>query len=223
VKRNSSDCSIYVLAITIADRFQGIVFSLLVKWGGKEMERKRLVVMLEIAIMAAVATVLGQVKFGALWAMGGSISLVMVPIFIMMYRRGWKAGVITGLLVGILDLLIGGYVVHPVQLVLDYPLAYAVLGLGGLFVANYGKGNCENSITITSAIIGTAIGSSLRLLSHFASGVIWFGEYAPEGIPVALYSIIYNGSYLVPEMIITVVVIMLISKYYPKFFDINSK
>jgi thiamine transporter len=179
------------------------------------MERKRLVVMLEIAIMAAVAIVLGQVKFGALWAMGGSISLVMVPIFIMMYRRGWKAGVITGLLVGILDLLIGGYVVHPVQLVLDYPLAYAVLGLGGLFVA---KGNYGNGITITSAIIGTAIGSCLRLLSHFASGVIWFGEWTPEGIPVVLYSIIYNGSYLVPEMIITVVVIMLISKYYPQFF-----
>ncbi len=179
------------------------------------MERERLVTMLEIALMAAVSVILSYVEFGALWAYGGSISLVMVPIFIMMFRRGWKAGVLTGALVGVIQLLTGGYVVHPVQLVLDYPLAYAVLGLGSVFAV-------RSVSSLSGIIIAISIGSLLRLGSHFLSGIIWFGDYAPEGIPVALYSILYNASYLVPEAAITIIVVWLLKKYNPQFFKASS-
>lgn len=97
------------------------------------MSNQRLIVMMEIAVMAALAYALSFVKFGGLWPQGGSISLVMIPIIVLAFRRGWMAGVVAGFLVGIIKLLLGGYVVHPVQLILDYPLPYAVIGLAGLF------------------------------------------------------------------------------------------
>ncbi|MDT8860924.1 energy-coupled thiamine transporter ThiT [Alkalihalobacillus sp. MEB130] len=177
------------------------------------MSRDRLLTMMEVAVMTGLAVVLSNVKFGALWAMGGSISLIMVPIFVIAFRRGWKMGVLTGLLVGLLNLLIGGYVVHPVQLILDYPLAYLVLGLASILVLKKGA-----VPSITAIVIGLLFATTLRFLSHFASGVIWFGEYAPEGMNVSLYSALYNLSYLVPEMLLTLGVLLLLAKKYPQFF-----
>ena len=176
------------------------------------MDRNRLRVMLEIALMSALGIILGYVKFGAFWAYGGSISLVMVPIFIIAFRRGWKAGVLTGIIVGLLKLLLGSTTVHPVQLVLDYPLAYGVIGFAGLVVLR------QKALTVSMMITGLLIGVVLRLAAHFSSGVVWFGHYAPEGIPVVLYSILYNLSYLVPEAIITLIVMILLSKSSQEFF-----
>ncbi|WP_338754394.1 energy-coupled thiamine transporter ThiT [Bacillus sp. FJAT-52991] len=175
------------------------------------MDRNKLVTMIEIAVMAGLAQILSVFEFGALWAYGGSISLVMVPIFLMAYRRGLKAGILTGLIVGILDLVMGATVVHPVQLVLDYPLAYAVLGLAGVMAT-------KSEINLRRIMSGLLLGTSLRLACHFASGVIWFGEYAPDGWPVAWYSFLYNISYLIPEMLITAVVLVFLHKTSPSFF-----
>ncbi|OCA85043.1 energy-coupled thiamine transporter ThiT [Pseudobacillus wudalianchiensis] len=175
------------------------------------MERNKLVTMIEIAVMAGLSFILSYVEFGALWAFGGSISLVMVPIFVMAFRRGWQAGFLTGLLVGLISLLTGGYVVHPVQLVLDYPLAYAVLGLGAFVVFH-------KPVTIGRIFAGLLLGTSLRLVCHFLSGVIWFGSYAPKGTPVAVYSFLYNLSYLLPEMLITSAVLLFLKKTAPRFY-----
>lgn len=175
------------------------------------MERNKLVTMIEIAVMAGLSFILSYVEFGALWAFGGSISLVMVPIFVMAFRRGWQAGVLTGLLVGLISLMTGGYVVHPIQLVLDYPLAYAVLGLGGIAVF-------RKPVTSGRIFAGLFIGTALRLVCHFLSGVVWFGSYAPEGTPVAVYSFLYNLSYLLPEMLITLVVLVFLKKTAPRFY-----
>lgn len=122
-------------------------------------------------------------------------------------------GVLTGLIVGLLKLLLGAYIVHPVQLVLDYPLAYALLGFSGLVVLR------KKSLTISMIVTGLLIGFILRLGAHFISGVIWFGEYGPEGMPVALYSLLYNLSYLVPEVLITLAVLIILAKSSQKFFN----
>ncbi|GLY11052.1 energy-coupled thiamine transporter ThiT [Pseudobacillus badius] len=175
------------------------------------MERNKLITMIEIAIMAGLSFILSKVEFGALWAFGGSISLIMVPIFVMAFRRGWQAGLVTGLLAGIISLLTGGYVVHPVQLVLDYPLAYAVLGIGGLAVFH-------KPITTGRIFTGLLLGTSLRLVCHFMSGIIWFGSAAPKEMPVAVYSFLYNISYLLPEMLITAAVLVFLKKTAPSFY-----
>ncbi|WP_088103227.1 energy-coupled thiamine transporter ThiT [Halalkalibacter urbisdiaboli] len=181
------------------------------------MKRERLITMIEVAVMAGLALVLSYVEFGALWAMGGSISLVMVPIFVIAFRRGWKVGLVTGLLVGLLKLITGGYVVHPVQLILDYPLPYMLLGFAGLFASAKGL-----APKIGSLITGLLVATVLRFFSHYASGVIWFGEYAPDGMNPKVYSVFYNLSYLIPEMLITLGVLILLARSYPQFF-IGSK
>ncbi|MFC0557455.1 energy-coupled thiamine transporter ThiT [Halalkalibacter alkalisediminis] len=182
------------------------------------MNRDRLLTMIEVAVMTGLALVLNQVKFGALWAMGGSISLIMVPIFVIAFRRGWKMGIVTGFLVGMLNLITGGYVVHPIQLLLDYPVAYLVLGFASLFALKR-----DSVPSVKMIVTGLIFATTLRFLSHYTSGVVWFGEYAPEGWNVYLYSFFYNISYLVPEMLLTLGVLVLLAKKYPQFFRANHQ
>ncbi|MGZ0049886.1 energy-coupled thiamine transporter ThiT [Brevibacillus gelatini] len=170
------------------------------------MDRQRLVILLEMAMMTALAVVFSQIKVFEM-PQGGSVSLVMVPIALLAVRRGLLAGVVTGLLVGLLQLLQGATLVHPVQAVLDYPLAFAALGLTGFVRLAGREGKMQRIVLLWGGLLVGVLG---RLVCHFTSGVIWFGEYAPEGMPVALYSFVYNITYLVPEMIIAGVVLTVV-------------
>lgn len=176
------------------------------------MNRNRLVTMLEIAIMAALAYILSQVKLFDM-PQGGSISLVMLPIVLIALRRGVIAGLVAGLIVGELNHLIDGYVVHPVQLLLDYPVAYTAVGLVGV-ARHFGWETKRVGMTWLFLFVGVGV----RFLCHFTSGVVWFGEYAPEGMPVVTYSLMYNLSYLLPEFIFTGLVVALLLKKAPQLF-----
>ena len=115
---------------------------------------------------------------------GGSINLGMVPIFWLALRRGPKIGIFAGAVLGVVDLAIEPFVVNPAQFIFDYPLAFACLGLAGFF-----KG-----IKSLGPVLGVVVGGACRFISHFTSGVIWFGSYAPAGQSAVVYSILYNGS-----------------------------
>lgn len=123
---------------------------------------------------------------------GGSVSLEMVPLFIYAARWGLWPGVVAGVASGLLQAMLGGYVVHWAQGLLDYPVAFGVLGAAGAFA---------------SAEIGVVVGSLLRLAAHWLSGVVFFAEYAPAGQSAALYSLVYNLTYMVPEALISLVVV----------------
>lgn len=172
--------------------------------------------MTEIAMMSALAVILSFMKFDAAWAYGGSVSLEMLPIVLFAFRRGLGLGLLMGLVYGILDVIINPSVVHFVQLILDYPLAFMVVGFAGIF-----KVKAENSLrkNIMTIIFATALGSGLRLVCHFFSGVIWFGSYAPEGTPVAVYSLVYNIGYMVPSFILIAFVLSLLIKSAPNMFE----
>lgn len=166
------------------------------------MSQRPLVVMLEIAIIAAVAIILNNFVALKLWPQGGSVSLVMVPIVILAFRRGWGAGVTAGFIVGVLDLMMASFIVHPVQVVLDYPVAFAALGLAGLIKLREAPfGGQLGKIALAVGFAGL-----MRLTSHFISGVIWFGEFAPEGFSPIWYSLLYNASYIVPDIVISIMV-----------------
>ncbi len=156
---------------------------------------KNVRVMVEVALAAALAVVLSMLKLYTL-PQGGSLSLEMIPVFYVAIKRGGTLGCLTGLLMGLGQLLFGAYIVHPVQLVLDYPVAFALLGVAGFMRS--------------TPLVGVVIGCTLRFLAHFASGIIFFGQYAPEGMNVWVYSAVYNASYMLPETAITLVVIALI-------------
>jgi len=163
------------------------------------MRNKKLSVMLETSLLVGAALLLSFLRLFRM-PQGGSLSLEMLPIFILAFRRGGKMGVIGGGLLGLLKLMISPYILHPVQVLLDYPIPFAVLGVAGF------------GILLKNRFLGIAAGSFLRYVIHVVSGVVFFAEYAPEGTPALLYSLTYNASYLIPEAIIIMVTIHFLSK-----------
>ncbi|MBP1753704.1 MAG: putative rane protein [Firmicutes bacterium] len=129
---------------------------------------------------------------------GGSITLFrMFFICYIGYLYGTRSGILTGIACGFLDLILKPYVVHPVQLLIDYPLAFGCLGLSGAFMkSKFGL------------MKGYVLGVAGRYLCHVLSGVIFFGMYAGTQNPI-IYSIIYNATYIVPEAAVTVILIAL--------------
>ena len=171
------------------------------------MQNKRLVIMSEIAIMAALAFILDFFSF-KIWAQGGSISIAMLPVFLIAFRRGLKAGLVTGLIFGLLNMMYNPYIVHWLQGLLDYPIAFLVLGFAGLFAFN---SNTSKKKKIVYLVAGVFIGSLLRYLAHFTAGVVWFGEFAPEGTPVVVYSAVYNLTYMGPAFVLCALVLVLLA------------
>lgn len=162
----------------------------------------------ECAIMIALATVLSYLTiFSA--PMGGSITAFsQVPIVIIGYRYGLKWGAFTGVVHGILQMLLQGlgnfaYVKgigsYLILILFDYIIAFAVLGIGG---AIFRKAIKQQALAIG---VGAAVASALRFISHFISGVTIWGEYAGGWKSVWTYSFGYNGFYMLFEGIITIV------------------
>jgi thiamine transporter len=130
---------------------------------------------------------------------GGSVTLAsMVPLLWFALRRGLRWGVEAGLIYGLVHMVISGDIYYPTQILLDYPLAFGALGLAGAFK--------------TRPVIGVGVGILGRFICHFISGVVFFGQYAWEGWNVYAYSAAYNASYLVPEFIISAIIIFILLK-----------
>ncbi|MBT2684770.1 energy-coupled thiamine transporter ThiT [Bacillus sp. ISL-37] len=185
------------------------------------MKQKQTLFLVEIAVFSALAYLLDLFSgflFSRIWPQGGSVSIAMVPVFLMAFRWGVKGGAITGLLLGLLQFILGfSQIYHPVQGFIDYLVAFTVLGIAGIFARQI-KDSIQNSDKkkwIGFIIAGTFIGSLLRFIAHFFSGWIFFGVWAPEGQPAWLYSIIYNGTYMLPSMILSAIIVILVISYAP--------
>lgn len=185
------------------------------------MKQKQTLFLVEIAVFSALAYLLDLFSgflFSRIWPQGGSVSIAMVPVFLMAFRWGIKGGAITGLLLGLLQFILGfSQIYHPVQGFIDYLVAFTVLGLAGIFARQIKDSiqNGDKKKWIGFIIAGTFIGSLLRFIAHFFSGWIFFGVWAPEGQPAWLYSIIYNGTYMIPSMILSAIIIILVIGYAP--------
>lgn len=160
--------------------------------------------LVEASMMLALAIILGEFVKLFKMPMGGSVTLGgMVPLFLFAFRWGGIKGLMVGAVYGILDMVIGGFdAVHPISIILDYPLAFAMIGLAGFFKrtpAGYIGG-------ILTGIVG-------RFICHVVSGVVFFASYAPEGQTPLVYSILYNGTFLLPELIITMVLTLVMVKF----------
>jgi thiamine transporter len=123
---------------------------------------------------------------------GGSITPAsMLPLFAYAYMFGPLAGIVAGMAYGILQLIQDPYVVHWAQLLLDYPLAFGALGFAGFFRKNLP--------------LGILAGGFGRFVFHVISGAVFFASYAPKGTSPLLYSIIYNVTYLAPDLAVCLV------------------
>lgn len=188
------------------------------------MKGNKLVVLMEIAICAAMAIVLDQfVLFKA--PQGGSVSLTMLPIFLIAFRHGMKSGIITGTIAGVLQMIISPYFVHPIQIFLDYILAFGGVGFAGI-VSKQIKNNFVDGKKVAGnvfIVVGVFIGSFVRFIASVLSGVIFFGSYAPEGTPVIIYSSGYNAAYLIPSFIICAIILVLIVSTAPVLVNAKIK
>lgn len=124
---------------------------------------------------------------------GGSLTIAsMLPVMVYSYWYGPKNGILAGIAYGALQYIQDPFFVHPVQLLLDYGMAFGALGLVGLF-----KKHLLTGITIAGLV---------RILCHLVSGAVFFAQYAPEGQNAWVYSATYNLSVIGPDLAICIVV-----------------
>lgn len=161
----------------------------------------------EIAVCVAMAAVLSLFP---LWEMqqGGSVALTMVPILLIAIKRGVWAGCMTGAIYGVISLLLAGRIYHLMSIILDYVLAFGLLGLAGFFRKN-----------VLQVVIGCFVGVAGRFISSLVSGAVLFAEFAPQGQNPWIYSLVYQVTYMVPEFIISTVAIVLLYTKAHRLFE----
>ena len=161
----------------------------------------------EGALMVAAATALSYVKLLEL-PQGGSVCIGMLPIFLYCARWGCKESFLASFAYGLLQLIFdGAYAWGPTSMLLDYVLAFGVLGVACLFRKQKG-----------GVFVGTVVGCVCRFIVHFISGVTIYKILAPTEFmkwtftSPSAYSLVYNGSYMLPNTILAVVICALLIK-----------
>ena len=167
------------------------------------------------AVMIALAAVLSLVSkmIPAPWLQGGSVTLAsMVPIISAGILFGTKWGLCASFCYALIQMMFGFYppptqtaIYFILVVLLDYIFAFGVLGLSGMFYSAFGK---KYFAIPLSAFIVTV----LRYICHILSGILIWGVYAGEGQSVFMYSLVYNGTYMVPEIIISTIVTAMVFK-----------
>ncbi|OPJ60844.1 energy-coupled thiamine transporter ThiT [Clostridium oryzae] len=149
----------------------------------------------QIGIALALATVLKIFRIYHL-PQGGSITIgSMVPILLIALFYGAEVGYLTGFLYGMITLIMDPYILHPVQVLFDYPLPFMALGIIGYFRNN--------------KVLGAIVAIFGRFLCHFISGIVFFASYAGDMNPW-LYSLMVNGVFIAIEGLICVIIIGLL-------------
>ena len=162
-------------------------------------------ILAELSVMVAVAAALHFLSRVLLPFLhlpeGGSITAAsMVPILWFALRRGLRWGLEAGVVFGLVDLALpqSYFISNPIEILLDYPIAFGALGLAGAFKKQ--------------PLLGVGVGIAGRFVFHFISGIVFFYTYAWSGWNPVLYSAAYNATYLVPEFVISAVIIYIIDK-----------
>lgn len=176
--------------------------------------RTRTRMLCEGAIMVALAQILSYIKIMEL-PNGGSLTPAMFPILLFAVRWGLKDGLLAGFVFGLLQLIFdGAYAWGWQSMLLDYLVAFTPLGLAGLF-----RGKAWGIFP------GTALGCAVRFLVHFISGITIYRIYEPKNIPgfgtfdnANLYSLVYNGSYMLPNMLLALAIAAVLYIPLKKYF-----
>ncbi|MDF3003051.1 MAG: thiT [Bacillota bacterium] len=152
--------------------------------------------MVTSAVLVALAIALNHIILLRM-PQGGSITAFsMLPIVVCAYFFGVRRGLMAGMCVGLIDLIFNPYVIHPIQMLLDYPLAFGALAFAGLMR--------KQKFGLMS---GYVVGLLGRYLCAVLSGIVFFGQYAQEGFNAVTWSLYYNLTYLGVEGALTLIVL----------------
>lgn len=148
------------------------------------------------AVAIALAVVCSMIKLFEM-PLGGSVTLLsMVFIVLIAYWYGPYVGIMTAVAYGLVQFVMEPIFYTVPQMICDYPLAFGALGIAGFF----NKKKWGLQIGYVAAVLGRWVFATI-------SGVIFFAAYAPEGMHPLVYSMGYNGSYLLVEAVVTLIVI----------------
>ena len=182
----------------------------------------------ESAVFIALGTILSILKIDL--PFGGGVTIAsMLPLVLISHRWGWKWGVLTAFVYSVIQMFLGldnvGYATSFVMalgiIFLDYIIAYTVIGFSGAFDRPLGK-------TRASMAVGIAVTFVLRFCCHLLTGVWIWGEWMPETFMNMtmtspwLYSFLYNGWYMLAELIVTEIIAMLLYKPLEKYFTAEN-
>ncbi|MBM7704672.1 energy-coupled thiamine transporter ThiT [Metabacillus iocasae] len=180
------------------------------------MKRSNILFIVEVGMMSGLAYLLDLVASFLslrLWPQGGSISIAMVPVFIMSFRWGLKGGMFTGFLLGLLQVTLGpAYVVHPIQAFLDYFVAFTVVGLAGVVYKQIQRLNIatQKKQLLSFIFLGAFIASLARYITHTIAGFVFFAEAGSTKTQALIFSAIYNGTYMLPAFLISAIICYII-------------
>ena len=150
-------------------------------------------ILINISLMLTLAIILSEIRLYHL-PQGGSVTLGgLMPILMLSFRYGAEVGTLAGFLFGLITIIQDPFIVHPVQVLFDYPLPVMAMGIAGLFQERI--------------FLGTILAFAGNYICHFISGVVFFSSYAPEGTSAVIYSLITNATYIVPETIICLILL----------------
>ncbi len=167
--------------------------------------------MVEIGVMAALGFVLDElsgIMFKGIFVNGGSIGIAMLCVLLMAYRRGFVPALITGLVMGLLDLATGPYIIPGeawravVQVLLDYVLAYPMVAFAALFRPAFLKSEDQGK-KVLFLCLGTILGGLLKLFVHYLSGILFWADpssfaFSWTWMNPHLYCFLYNALYVLP-------------------------
>lgn len=176
-------------------------------------------VLAESAMMVALSIAIFAISDFIPWPFvyGGGFTLFgQVPIVLISYRHGIKSGLAASTVLALFELFMGfknvSYAANAlgmaVVILADYIIAFGCLGLGGMF-----KGKFKNNQAKELVAGGLAV-CIIRFLCHFISGVTVWAGYCPEGQVLAVYSLVYNGSFMLVETILTVIGLAAVSAVF---------
>lgn len=192
-------------------------------------------IMSEIGLMAATGFILdylASVLFKGLFPNGGSISIAMIAVLIIAFRRGFLPALGVGLIMGAFDFLKGPFMIAATpdkvffQVILDYIIAYPLVSVAGFFKKPFDK--ASGGARIKWLILGVLAGGTAKFLSHYLSGIIFWAD--PSGFAWDLtwmnpyvYCLLYNVAYCVPSMVLSGLLLVLMYKRAPMLFLVKRK
>lgn len=164
---------------------------------------KKILILCEGAVCVALALVLSYLKIDV-GAQGGSLNFAMIPLILFaVHTGGVKWGVLAGCVFGTLKfILTEGFALNWQSILLDYSVAFAVVGLAGIFKDNKGA---------KKYLFGALVGCLARFVVHYFSGVTIYAEYVQnvylgfDGLNIWTYSLIYNGFYMLFNTVAAVI------------------
>lgn len=184
-----------------------------------------LIVITEGALITALALALSFVPHTT-GVSAIEFSYGLIPMAIFALRRGLKAGLMAGLVWGILDLVLFGFskggFLNPLQGLVEYPVAFGVVGLIGLG-SNQVKETLEKGKNAIGLILMySALGFFAKYFFHFIAGGIYWGSYAPKGMNPWIYSLVINGGSFIANMIMLLVLVVVLNRIFKQLIIVKN-